>query len=183
MEASLERDDRRPSRVCARELDRVLDRLGARVEEGGFRLPGDRRGVDETLGEGDVHLVRDDREVRVHELRCLLGDRLDHPRVSVPDVEAADAAGEIEERVAVDVRERRSLAVVDHDRQEGGEGIGDDPVLAFEDLLGPWSRNRRPELDRLRGGHQCLAKGEGGLWRRVIAAQKPASRIAGRGTS
>ena len=43
-----------------------------------------------------------------------------------------------------------------------------------------WVASTKPEaaLDRSKAGQPC--KGEGGLWRRVIAGQRPAS-IAGRG--
>ena len=49
----------------ARELDRVLDRLGAGVEEGRLGGAGERRALEQPLGERDVDLVRDDREVGV----------------------------------------------------------------------------------------------------------------------
>ena len=62
-------------------------------------------------------LVRDDREVRVEEPRGLLGDRLDDPRVGVAGVDHADAAGEVDEDVAVDVRDRRVLGALGEDRQ------------------------------------------------------------------
>ena len=153
VKAALEADHGRALGVGPRELDGVLDRLGARVEECGLRLPRDRRCRNETLGERDVDLVRHDREVGMEELRRLLGDRFDHTWMRVADVEAADAAGEVEEGVAVDVRERGTLAVLDHDRQEDGKRIGDNPVLALEDLLRAGPRNPGLELDRLRGGH------------------------------
>ena len=51
VEGALERDDRLPLRVQTRELDRVLDRLGARVEERGAGLAGDRHERPESLRE------------------------------------------------------------------------------------------------------------------------------------
>ena len=69
-----------PAGVQTRELDRVLDRLGARVEERGARLAGDRGERAEPLGELDVELVRDDGEVGVDEALRLLLDRLARPR-------------------------------------------------------------------------------------------------------
>src|SRR5581483_11856318 len=53
-----------------------------------------------------IHLVRDDRVVGMEEALELLLGRRDEPRVRVPDVEAADAAGEVDEDVAVQVGER-----------------------------------------------------------------------------
>ena len=108
VEGALEGDHGRPLRVRAGELDRVLDRLGAGVEERRLGGAGDRRDRDQPLGELDVDLVRDDREVGVREARELLLRRLDDARVRVADVQAADAAGEVDERVAVDVGERRA---------------------------------------------------------------------------
>ena len=84
----------------------------------------------------DVDLVRDDREVGVAEARELLLRGLDDPRVRVADVEAADAAGEVDERVAVDVGERRAAALGDDDRQVDRERLGDDALLARQDLPG-----------------------------------------------
>ena len=99
-----------PLRVRARELDRVLDRLRAGVEERRLRRPGDRRPLEQPLGERDVELVRHDREVGVGEALELLLRGGDDLRVRVADVEAADAAGEVDEGVAVDVGERARRA-------------------------------------------------------------------------
>ncbi len=48
------------------------------VEERGLRRAGERRDGDQPLGELDVDLVRDDREVGVREARELLLRGLDH---------------------------------------------------------------------------------------------------------
>jgi hypothetical protein len=45
-----------------------------------------------------------------------------------------------------------------------------------------WVASTKPEFALDRGKAGCLAKGKGGLWRRVIAGQKPAC-IAGWGTT
>ena len=97
VERPLERDHRLPPGVQARELDRVLDRLGARVEERRARLARDRHERAEPLGELDVQLVRDDREVGVEKALRLLLDRLDDPRMAVADVRDPDAADEVDE--------------------------------------------------------------------------------------
>ena len=110
VEASLEADHGGPLRVAARELDGVLDGLGAGVEERRLRRAGERRDRGQALGVLDVDLVRDDREVGVEEARGLLLHRRDDARVRVADVEAADAAREVDERVAVDVGEQRPVA-------------------------------------------------------------------------
>ena len=51
VEGALEADHRRPAGVGARELDAVLDRLGAGVEEGRLRRPAERREREQPLGE------------------------------------------------------------------------------------------------------------------------------------
>ena len=61
--------------------------------------------------------VRDDREVGVDEPRRLLLDRLDDAWVAVADVEHADAAREVDERVAVDVGDRRVQRLGGEDRE------------------------------------------------------------------
>ena len=89
----------------------------------------------------------------MEELRRLLLHRLDDARVGMADVEAADSAGEVDERVAVDVGERRALAALDHDRQVDRERVRDHAVLALEDLLRARARDRGSELDRLGRRH------------------------------
>ena len=143
MEPTLEADHGRPARVAARELDGVLDGLGARVEERGFGRAGERRERGEPLGVLDVDLVRHDREVGVEKARGLLLHRGDDVRVCVADVEAADAAGEVDEAVAVDVGDGGTAAVRDHDREVEAERIGDDPLLPVGDLAGPRPRDLR----------------------------------------
>ena len=78
------------------------------LKNAAFAGPENGADRDQPLGELDVDLVRDDREVRVREARQLLLRGLDDLRVRVADVEAADAAREVDERVAVDVGERRA---------------------------------------------------------------------------
>jgi hypothetical protein len=52
----------------------------------------------------------------MRELVELLLRGLDDARVRVADVEAADSAREVDERVAVDVGDRGAAALRDHDR-------------------------------------------------------------------
>ena len=153
VEAALEGDHGRPLRACARDLHGVLDRLGPGVEERGLRRRRDRRQGAEPLGELHVDLVRDDSEVGVREELRLLLDRGHDPRVRVAHREAADAAREVDEGVAVDVGERRATAFRRDDRHVDGEWLGDDPLLARQDLGGPRPGQRRHQLDGLRGRH------------------------------
>jgi hypothetical protein len=129
VEAALERDHGRSLRVRARELHRVLDRLGAGVEERRLRRAGDRRALDQALRQLDVRLVRDDREVGVGEALELLARRGDDLRVRVTDVQAADAAGEVDERVAVDVGQQCAARLGRDDRERDLERPGDGRAL------------------------------------------------------
>ena len=70
------------------------------------------------------------------------------------DIEAADAPGEVDERVPIDVRQRRTLAPPDHDGQIDGERIRDHAVLPVEDFLRAGAGDGRSELDCLRCRHQ-----------------------------
>ncbi len=173
VEGSLERDHRRAAGVRARELDRVLDRLRARVEERRLRRAPERRDLDQPLGQLDVDLVRDDREVGVGEARRLLLHRLDDSRMGVADVQAADAAGEVDEGVAVDVGDRRAPPLRDDDREVDGQRIRHDAVLAGEDLLGARTGDRRPELDRPRRRHRADSSEAGGALNTRIAGIQP----------
>ena len=75
--------------------------------------------------------------------RGLLLHRGDDARVCVAHVEAADAAGEVDEAVAVDVGDGGTAAVRDHDREVEAERIGDDPLLPVGDLSGARPRDLR----------------------------------------
>ena len=90
----------------------------------------------------------------MEELGRLLLHRFDDARIRMPDVETADAAAEVDERVAVDVGERRALAALDHDGHVDGQWVCDDLLLPGQDLPRPRSGNRRLELDRLRRRHR-----------------------------
>ena len=143
MERAVERDHRLPLRVQARELDRVLHRLGAGVEERAARLAADGDERAEPLRELDVALVRDDCEVGVEEAVDLLGDRLDDARVVVADVRDADPADEVDERVAVDVRDRRAARAVGDDRLVDDERTRHRVPLPLEDLAAARARESR----------------------------------------
>ena len=79
----------------------------------------------------------------------LLTGGFDDARMRVPDVEAAHPAGEVDERVPVDVGDRGAVRLCDHDRQVDGERLGDDARLALEDVLAAWPRNIRLAAARL----------------------------------
>lgn len=155
MEGALEGDHGGATRVEACELDGVLDGFRASVEEGGTRLAHDRDERAEPLGELHVGLVGHDREVRVDEALRLLGDRLEDARVRVTGVEDADAAYEVDEHVAVDVRERGVLGALGEDRQVNLQWARDGGRLAFEECSRARPGDLRTQLDRPRRGHEA----------------------------
>ena len=155
MEPPVEGDDGRPARVGARELDRVLDGLGARVEKGRPLVATDRGELEQPLGERHVVLVRDDREVGVREALDLLLRGLDHTGIRVADVEAAHAACEVDKRVPVDIGDRCAVRLLDHDREVDRKRLRDDAGLALEDLPAPGPGDLRLEVD-------CSCRGHGG---------------------
>jgi hypothetical protein len=148
VEPALESDHGRPARVATRELDGVLDGLGARVEERGLRRSRERSDRGQPLGVLDVDLVRDDREVGVEEARGLLLHRRDDARVGVADGEAADAAREVDEAVAVDVGDGRAAPFRDHDREVEAERVGDHALFPLGDLAGARAGDLGTKLDR-----------------------------------
>src|SRR5258708_23046538 len=96
MEGVFKTNNGRALGVSARDLDGVFDGLGAGVEENGFlREIAGSQGV-EFFRDGNVALVGGDGEAEMQVLLDLFADGRKHARSAVADVEAADAAGEIE---------------------------------------------------------------------------------------
>src|SRR5581483_9775164 len=91
-----------------RDLDGVLDGLGARVHEQRLRRRLAREELVEALRHRDVRLVHADHEALVQVPVDLLVDGPDDRRVPVPEVLAGDPAGEVEVLVAVGVPELRA---------------------------------------------------------------------------
>src|SRR4051794_9234499 len=95
-----------PRPFLARELERPLDRLGARVRE--EDRPAERA-LRQSLREAD-HRLGVEEVADVDELARLRADRLDDARVAVADTRHGDAREEVEVLVAVGVPESRTLA-------------------------------------------------------------------------
>jgi hypothetical protein len=70
----------------------------------------------------------------MREARELLLRRLDDSRMRVADVQAADPAGQVDERVAVDIGERRAMCLSREDRMDEGKRSSDDAFLALGNL-------------------------------------------------
>ena len=161
VEAVLGRDDARPLRRGAAELDRRLDRLGAGVRE---EDAVDRGGqpLDERLREprGD----RRDAELhRVRRLRLQVLDqrRLD-ARVVAADREHAEAAEQVEVLGAVRVGEVRAVrarpALVEADRPQHADELRVDRarprlerVVPVASAVRARSSSRRPRTQRIHG--------------------------------
>ena len=92
---AIAREDLLAARELARELDRVLVRLGATVrEEGDVEVA--RRDLGKLLRPGAPG-ARAPERVRVGELLRLRGDRVDDPLVAVADVHRHQLAVEVED--------------------------------------------------------------------------------------
>ena len=149
MEGVVEDDDGRAAGGDARDLDRVLDRLRAGVDEDAPLLAfAARRELGEPAADLDVGLVRADHEALVQVAVDLLVDRSDRGREVVAGVLAADPAGEVDVAAAVDVPDPGALGPVDDD---GGDGDAprDVPGPRLEDALalGAVPDRHRPRRD------------------------------------
>ena len=151
MEAAVEDDHRRAAGRVAGDLDGVLDRLCAAVQKDRLLLlAAARRELGETPADLHVGLVRPDHEALVEVAVDLLVNRLPDRRVPVPEVEAADAAREVEVLAAVRVPDERALGAGDDERGRR-DAPGDvllsrpaDPLELAAFLQGHW----RPTLHR-----------------------------------
>ena len=138
VEAVVEDDDAGAAGRRTRDLDRVLDRLGARVHQDRLLvLARARRVLGEPPAHLDVGLVGADHEALVEELVDLLVDRCNDRREPVPRVLARDPAREIEvdgcRRPPRPVRPRRA-------RPRAGESRR----LARHSAAAPRGRRRPP---------------------------------------
>ena len=166
VEGAVEDDDARPAGRGARDLDRVLDRLGARVDEQRLRLALARPERVQPARDLDVRLVHPDHEALVQVVVDLLVHGADDGLRVVPEVLAGDPAGEVEHLVAVGVPERRALGAGDD--EVGGRDPARHEALArlangggTLHLLGRHHAKPTPGNtllpDRVKGGHDGTA--------------------------
>ena len=178
----VEDHDRGAAGGQARDLDRVLDGLGAGVEERGGLVEVARGQARELLADLDVVLVGRDHEAGVREVGHRAADRLDDLGHRVADGGDGDARAQVEQAVAVDVLEDGALAALDVDREPPGQPGADDLGAALVELarLGPGQL-----------GQQLALGAQGGEGRRhgaplyarpsvVLGARAPAGRAASR---
>ena len=116
VERPVEDDDSGPPGRGTRDLDRVLDRLGAGVHEDRSLLrPRARRELGEQAARLDVRLVARDHEALMEVAVDLLVDRGDDSLGTVAGVLAGDPAGEVEVGPPVGVDEACALRALDHE--------------------------------------------------------------------
>ena len=135
MEGVVEDDHRGTAGRRARDLDGVLDRLGARVHEDRALLAAAaRRQLGEPAADLDVRLVDADHEALVQVAIRLLLDRVDDRGVPVAGVLAADPSGEVDVGAPVRVGDARALGVRDdelrrrHAGSDVARAVGEDPL-------------------------------------------------------
>jgi hypothetical protein len=144
VEGAVEDDDPRSAGGGARDLDRVLDRLGARVDEQRLRFARARPELVEPPCNLDVRLVHPDHEALVQVAVDLLVDGAHHRLRVVAEVLAGDPTGEVEELPPVGVPDRCALRA-GHD-EIGRRDPARDVALAL--------RPNRPHVVQLLGLHQ-----------------------------
>ena len=133
VEGVLEDDDGGPAGRGARDLDGVLDPLGARVDEQALLLgAAARRELGQPAADLDVGLVRADHEALVQVAVDLLVDRGDDRLEAVPRVLAGDPAREVEERPPVGIGDVRAFGAR-HDETRGRHAARDVPPARLGD--------------------------------------------------
>ena len=136
MEGVVEHDHGRAAGGDARDLDGVLDRLGAAVQEQRL-LVGAAAGRE--LGEPpahlDVRLVHADHEALVHVAVDLRVHRIDDGGQVVAEVGAAEPAGEVDVLAPLGVPDARALGALD-DEGRGRDPARDIALAGFLDALG-----------------------------------------------
>ena len=136
MEGVVEDDDRRPSGRDAGDLDGVLDRLGARVQEHRLLVGATAgRELGEPAADVDVRLVHPDHEALVQVPVDLRVDRLDDGGQRVAEVRAAEPAGEVDVLAPVGVPDPRALGARDDERRRR-DAAGDVALAALLDAVG-----------------------------------------------
>ena len=135
VEAAVERDHRVSAGVVAGDLDRVLDRLGAGVDQQRLLVVRARRELAQHPAHLEIGVVGGHREAGVDQLLRLLADRGDDRLGRVAEVEDADAAGEVDVLAAVDVGQMGAVGVGGEDRRDR-DAAGDVAVALRPKRLG-----------------------------------------------
>ena len=146
MERADESDVVRPAAGIAGELHGALDRLCAGVGEEHLRRCAGQDSRLEALRQLDLRAVVEIRPRHMQESVRLLLDRGHHPRMGVAGGDDGDASREVEEAVAVDIRDPAARAVIHHEgvraREAGRHRLG----VAGDQIGGLRSRQRRLDV-------------------------------------
>ena len=118
MEGAVEDDHRGSPGRDACDLDGVLDRFGPAVQQHRLLVvAAARRELGQAAAHLDVGLVHPDHEALVQVAVDLGVNRVDDRRERVPEVRAAEAAGEVDVLASVGVPDPRSLRAADDERR------------------------------------------------------------------
>ncbi|KAG0927306.1 hypothetical protein G6F31_018098 [Rhizopus arrhizus] len=127
MKGAFECHHRLPARRAPRHLDRVFHGFRARRLQHGLLGPVAGHQNDQRFGHFDIARVHDDVEAGVQIAFGLCLHRRNHLGMGVPHVQGADATGEIDEGIAIQVGQRRPRGAlrkhrraVGHARRHGG---------------------------------------------------------------
>src|SRR5260370_23281613 len=117
MESVLKTSDGRPLCGGASDLGGVLDGLGAGVQKDGFlrKIAGSQR--VQFFRHGNVAFVGSDGEAEMQVLLELFPDRGEHPRRAVADIQAADASGDIEIALTIDILDGGAVSSCSENRR------------------------------------------------------------------
>ncbi len=135
MKGVFERHHRLPAGRAARHLDRVFHGFGSRGLQHGFLRPGPRHELNQRLGQFDVFGIHDDVEAGVQVARRLRLNRRHHLGVRMAHVQGADAAGEIDIVMPVQIGQRGAAGIGREHRRPVGHAQGDGGVAPGEVCL------------------------------------------------
>ena len=176
MERAVEDDHCGPAGRSARDLDRVLDRLCAGVDEHRpLRFACTRRELGELPAHLDVGLVHPDHEALVEVAVDLLVDGRDRGREAVTRVLAADAPCEVDELAPVDVPHPCALGAVDDERR-GRDPARDEAFARGDDpLAGPHLLQRHGAIHPMNRacGQVPMGRNRNGCFGRPVQASWP----------
>ena len=138
----LKADDRLPLRVRPRNLDRILDRFRARVHKQGFLRTPARRQRIQLLADRNVAFIGQHVKAGMQEAIKLATHRVNHRRSAMSGIEAADAAGKIDQAVAVNIFDDRSFSLGNKDGRSMISRPYNGRIPPLHESLRARSRNR-----------------------------------------